>query len=170
LGFAPEFLANLLCPQDGLCHQKFDLLVDELAFIGHPVSAEKDGGWRFKPDKTKSHGRGRDYRNRQSSQHDISSFTQSNASSKEHKGATESSGSYPLHTFHFVLVLDVPDPSSAPPGNVSKYFDVVYQQVAFTFTAVLFQEQVLSNFVALECDALTSLREEHIAKGMSQSL
>ena len=164
-GFVPQFFANLLCPQEGLCHQKFDLLVDDLAFIGHPVSAEKDGVWRFKPEKTKSHARGRDYRNRQSSHHDAASSSQSNASVKEQEGASESSGSHPLHTFHFVVVLDVPDPSSAPAGNISKYFDVIYEQIAFTFAAILFQEQVLSNFVAIECDALTSLREQHIAKG-----
>ncbi|EKM58425.1 uncharacterized protein PHACADRAFT_58087, partial [Phanerochaete carnosa HHB-10118-sp] len=47
LGYSAEFLASLLCPHSAMCHQKFELVVDELAFIGHPVCAEEDGGWRF---------------------------------------------------------------------------------------------------------------------------
>ncbi|KAI6037678.1 hypothetical protein EDC04DRAFT_2868624 [Pisolithus marmoratus] len=70
-----------------------------------------------------------------------------------------------LHMFHFVLVLDLPDASSSASGNMSKYLDTIYKQIVFTITAVLFQEQVLSNFVELECDVLGSLEAEYIAKG-----
>ncbi len=70
-----------------------------------------------------------------------------------------------LHTFHLVLVLDVPDPSSSASGNVSKYFNILYEQIAFTLTAVLYQEQVLSNFVERECDILIALKESCISKG-----
>src|SRR5882762_6856728 len=69
-GYSSEFLAGLLCPKRSLCHQKFELVVDELAFIGHPVCAEEDGTWRFKPEKLKSGSRGRGSRNRQLSQED----------------------------------------------------------------------------------------------------
>src|SRR6266545_2915074 len=44
LGFSAEFLARHLCPQRSMCHQKFELVVDDLAFIGHPVCAD-DGKW-----------------------------------------------------------------------------------------------------------------------------
>jgi len=161
-GYSPEFLANLLCPQEGLCHQKFELVVDDLAFIGHPVSAEADGVWRFKPEKFKSNVRGREYRTRQPSQHEAASTSPAASPIKERQVSSQSSW---LHTFHFVLVLDLPDPSSAASGNVSKYFDIIYEQIAFTVTAVLFQEQVVSNFVEGECDALSSLREDYTAKG-----
>jgi hypothetical protein len=161
LGYHSEFLANLLCPKRSLCHQKFELLVDDLAFIGHPVAAEADGMWRFKPEKTKSSGRGREYRNRHSIQHDEDSSSPRISSAKD-----ISSLSSWLHTFHFVLVLDLPDPSSSASGNVSKYFDIIYEQIVFNVTAVLFQEQVLSNFVEAECDTLGSLRDSYIAKGL----
>jgi hypothetical protein len=62
-------------------------------------------------------------------------------------------------------VLDLPDPSSSASGNVSKYFDAIYEQIAFTFAAVLFQEQVLENFVEKECDALIALQESLFKKG-----
>jgi nitrogen permease regulator 3-like protein len=166
-GYPPEFLAKLLCPQEGLCHQKFELLVDDLAFLGHPVSAEADGVWRFKAEKNKQNGRGREYRSRQSTQREEGSSSPVTLI-KEGKDISQSSWPYTLHTFHLVLVLDRPDPSSAASGNVSKYFDIIYEQIVFTVTAVLFQEQVLSNFVESECDALGSLKEECTAKGTQQ--
>ncbi|KFH63478.1 hypothetical protein MVEG_10887 [Podila verticillata NRRL 6337] len=38
LGYDPQFLANLLSPKLALCDKRFQLTVDELTFIGHPVS------------------------------------------------------------------------------------------------------------------------------------
>ncbi|CAE6456902.1 unnamed protein product [Rhizoctonia solani] len=45
LGYRPNFLAGILSPKAALCHQKFELVVDELTFLGHPVYAGPDGGW-----------------------------------------------------------------------------------------------------------------------------
>ncbi|KAJ6607399.1 nitrogen permease regulator of amino acid transport activity 3-domain-containing protein [Mycena sp. CBHHK59/15] len=143
-GYSSEFLANLLCPQRSMCHQKFELLVDDLAFIGHPVSAEEDGNWRFKPEKPKLSDRGRESRARRIPQTD------------------RASSASPIS---FVMVLDVPDPSSSASGNITKYFDIIYQQLAFPIAAVLFQEQVLHNFVEEECDILGSLKDSCSAKG-----
>ncbi|KAF7424382.1 hypothetical protein PC9H_009689 [Pleurotus ostreatus] len=155
LGYSSEFLAGLLCPQRSLCHQKFELFVDDLAFIGHPVCAEKDGGWRFRLEKGRMHSRGRESRN-----------DRSPASSAD----SESPGTQSawLHTFHLVLVLDLPDPSSSAAGNVDKYFDIIYEQIAFTTAAVLFQEQVMSNFVEAECDHLGSIKDACVAKDTFQ--
>lgn len=159
-GYSSEFLANLLCPNRSMCHQKFELVVDDLAFIGHPVCAEKDDIWRFRPEKLKPGARGRESRNRQSPGNDKSA-------SPDRSSAEKPAGFHSawLHTFHFVLVLDLPDPSSSASGNISKYFDVIYEQIAFPVTAVLFQEQVLSNFVEMECDTLGSLKESCVSKG-----
>jgi len=67
--------------------------------------------------------------------------------------------------FHLVFVFDLPDPSSTNSGNIARYFDTIYEQIAFTVTAVLFQEQVLSNFVETECDAIGSLEAEYMKNG-----
>ncbi|TRM70460.1 nitrogen permease regulator of amino acid transport activity 3-domain-containing protein [Schizophyllum amplum] len=169
LGYNPEFLTSLLCPHASMFHQKFELIVDELAFIGHPVCAYPDGTWKFKPETGKPYARGRGSRNRQVSQEDADP---SEAHPTEHLG-TKSAW---LQSFHLVLVLDLPDPSSCNSGNVWKYFDIIYERIAFNITAVLFREQVISNFVELECERLTSLREACIGKGqpfsdyMSQAL
>jgi hypothetical protein len=133
-----------------MSHQKFELVVDDLAFIGHPVAADSDGNWSFKSERIGS----RDttpppdvVRDRPQSHSSPASMTSW------------------LQTFHLILVLDLPDPSSSASGNVSKYFNILYEQIAFTLTAVLYQEQVLSNFVERECDTLVSLRESSISKG-----
>lgn len=45
LGYDIEILASILNPRPELAHQKFELIVDDLAFLGHPVSASKTGAW-----------------------------------------------------------------------------------------------------------------------------
>lgn len=165
LGYSTEFLANLLCPQSSMCHQKFELVVDDLAFIGHPVCADPDGRWTFKPEKIKVGSRGRTEGGPENS---VSPRTEDPTSPSPQIPAfspAHSSKTPWLHTFHLVLVLDLPDPSSSASGNVTKYFNTLYEQIAFTLTAVLYQEQVLSNFVEEECDKLISLRDSCMARG-----
>ncbi|KAJ3716746.1 nitrogen permease regulator of amino acid transport activity 3-domain-containing protein [Lentinula guzmanii] len=176
-GYTSEFLASILCPNTSMCHQKFELIVDDLAFIGHPVCADFDGVWRFKSEKTTatSSSRGRNSRNRGGVESGSASPASRNLSldqenlDKDKEKSTSAGPSIAsctwLHTFNFVLVLDLPDPSSSASGNVSKYFDIIYNQIGFIVAAVLFQEQVLSNFVEQECDSLGSLKDECIRKG-----
>ena len=161
LGYSVDFLSSLLCPQGSMCHQKFELVVDDLAFIGHPVCADTDGAWRFKPEKFKRSSRGRETRGRTES----ASPCKDPSTSPEISPFDPPSQSTWLHTFHFVLVLDLPDPSSSASGNLSKYFNILYEQIAFTLAAVLYQEQILSNFVEKECDVLNALKESCISKG-----
>lgn len=165
-GYSSEFLASILCPNSSMCHQKFELIVDDLAFIGHPVCTDSDGVWRFKPEKVNKNNsltRGRNSRNRGGESGSASPAMRSLSLDKE-KEKSRGSSTW-LHTFHFVLVLDLPDPSSSASGNLIKYFDILYDQTAFIIAAVLFQEQVLSNFVEKECDILVSLRDSCTHKG-----
>ena len=149
LGYSAKFFAGLLLPKRALCHQKFALTINNLFFIGHPVCTDDD----------------------------VLSSTKFNLPT-----AQEGNGSSPaltpplpllppptlpsswLQTFHVAFVHKVPDPSSQSSGNISRYFDVIYQQVACTLTVVLFQEQVLSNFVEKECDVLSALKDEFTLK------
>ncbi|KAF8962737.1 nitrogen permease regulator of amino acid transport activity 3-domain-containing protein [Flammula alnicola] len=165
LGYTADFLANILCPQRSMCHAKFELVVDDLAFIGHPVCAEVDGGWRFKPEKIKTGSRGRDESEIGNS---VSPHTEESPSMSPEiptlEQSSESKSTW-LQTFHLAMVFDLPDPSSSASGNLSKYFNILYEQIAFTLTAVLYQEQVLSNFVEKECDMLIALKETCVSKG-----
>jgi hypothetical protein len=169
LGYSSRFLATVLCPRErSMCHQRFELIVDDLAFIGHPVCAEADGVWRFKPEKRRHNLRGRGSRQREHDR-DISQAMEGSSPT-----GTDYSGSRPpphrcawLQTFHLVLVLDRPDPSSSASGNVAKYFDTIYEQIVFAVTAVLFQEQVVSNFVEAECEALGAIKDQCVREGTS---
>lgn len=161
-GYSAEFFAGLLLPKRALCHQKFALAVDDLFFIGHPVCADADGTWRFKREKDV---RGRGGRKRRESTDDVSSadFDSSAQESNSSPTPPPATSSW-LETFHVAFVHEVPDPSSPASGNIGRYFDIIYQQVAFTLTAVLFQEQVLSNFVEQECDVLCALKDDCASK------
>ena len=163
LGYSVDFLATLLCPQRSMCHQKFELMVDDLAFIGHPVCADVDGAWKFKPEKFKSGSRGRGTRDRTESA--SPQYDGPTSASPEISSSDPPSNSTWLNTFHFALVLDLPDPSSSASGNLSKYFNILYEQIAFTLAAVLYQEQILSNFVEKECDILSALKESCLSRG-----
>lgn len=178
LGYSAEFFAGLLLPKRALCHQKFALAVDDLFFVGHPVCADDDGTWRFKRDEKDARGRGARKRRQSSmanvSTDDVSSSTEFDSPALEGNGSPALPPPLPLpppmlpsswlQTFHVAFVHEVPDPSSQASGNICRYFDVIYQQVAFTLTAVLFQEQVLSNFVEKECDVLCALKDEFASK------
>ena len=187
LGYSVEFLASLLCPNQALCHQKFELTVDHLAFIGHPVCAEKGATWKFKIPRADKHStkssffgrRGRGLRKSSASKTapvsapmtpllDVDPPTpvadDEGSSDSDPSRALNSLSSW-LQAFHFVLVLDLPDPSSSASGNVSKYFDIIYEHIAFTVTAVLYQEQVLSNYVEQESDLLINLKDQYVSRG-----
>ncbi|KAI0045843.1 hypothetical protein FA95DRAFT_1543270 [Auriscalpium vulgare] len=168
LGYSSEYLANMLSPKRALCHQKFILAVDELMFVGHPVCAESDGSWKFKQERPGMSMRGRVSKKRRVSGEDLSLSTElEDSRGPSSPSASPAQKSSSLLTFHVVFVHDLPDPSSSASGNLQKYFDIIYQQVAFTLTAVLFQEQVLSNFVEQECDDLGGLKEKFAAKDQS---
>lgn len=51
LGYSLDFLADLLSPPRSSCHKKFEVTVDEIVFIGHPVCCGPDGKWTFPSDE-----------------------------------------------------------------------------------------------------------------------
>lgn len=161
LGFSSEFVAPLLCPHKSMCHQKFELVVDDLAFIGHPVCVDSDGKWRFKQERTKSAPRGRGSKKGESPKAEENSLTPDKASREKQQNIEEAS----LQAFHLVLAFDLPDPSSYDSGNIAQYFHVIYEQIAFPTAAVLYQEQVLHNFIEGECEVIASLLDESISAG-----
>jgi len=156
-GYNVDLLAHFLCPMNDNCHQKFELIVDDLVFIGHPVCVDAKGVWSFKDDASK----------------DEKKAEEAGMASKEDEppatATTDSSSRSMLQLFHVVFVLDLPDPASSASGNLNKYFDTVYQTVAFPLTAVLFNEQVLHKYVESEWDLLVRLRDNCISDGMSLS-
>lgn len=54
LGYDMIFLSNLLAPQRSVCNRRFELSVDDLTFLGHPIRADKDGKWVMPDDEDDS--------------------------------------------------------------------------------------------------------------------
>ncbi|KAG9015078.1 hypothetical protein FRB90_004886 [Tulasnella sp. 427] len=185
LGYEPTLLAEVLSPKRALCHQKFELFVDELAFIGHPVCAKEDGGWGWDeiyantggstmlssdilPDQR---GRPKDRGN------DILPETPSISLSPEiplvnpltlrSPSPKKKRNSNALHSFHLVLVLDRPDPSSVAHGDLYKFIDVYYRQIAFKITAAMHHEQGRVDFVTQQLGLLLGIKEQCFNEGSS---
>jgi hypothetical protein len=131
------------------CHQKFELIVDDLVFIGHPVCTDERGTWSFKGESIRDNGSGGQLVDGRAPKDPTSNGTSDNM----------------LQLFHIVFVLDLPDPSSSASGNLNKYFDTIYQTVAFSLTAVLYNEQVLHNYVEREWNVLVKQKEDCISNG-----
>ncbi|BGP38026.1 Nitrogen permease regulator 3 [Rhodotorula kratochvilovae] len=60
LGFSDNVLASLLSPSRELCDQPFELVVDHLAFVGHPVWLGDDEGPRERAEEPKPERGGSD--------------------------------------------------------------------------------------------------------------
>lgn len=152
LGYSADLLAHFLCPRIDNCHQKFELIVDDLAFIGHPVCVDEKGNWSFRWENTPEDTTADD-------------FVEGAKDGAQSKVNTEMPSHSMLQLFHVVFVLDLPDPSSSASGNLNKYFDTIYQTVAFSLTAVLFNEQVLHKYVEQEWELLVKLKDHCISDG-----
>lgn len=62
LGYNRDFLNSLMTPSRALCNKRFELVIDDLAFIGHPVCADENGKWNItteEPEHEPERGRGR---------------------------------------------------------------------------------------------------------------
>ncbi len=200
IGYQAAFLAELLSPKPALCHQKFELSVHDIAFLGHPVHAKEDDSWSFPEiyertrgvdtvsgiDHDSPRGRTEDRRGPPGGQAQKARFHFAGESEDDAKPLTMPSGpptpsassspfvptpggrnsvsSTPkqflvLKSFHLVLVLDRPDPSSVASTDLDRYLDAYYQQVSFKLTAAMLYEQGRNGYVAQQVDSLIRLRE-----------
>lgn len=215
LGYDTPFLAELLSPRPAMCHQKFELFVDELAFIGHPVHEKADESWafdelgvydaldspqlpdlpQFEPDergRIQNRSNGLFIPSRSISQQQprrifqladdgeegdteepptlrpplVHSKTSSRSINSRLPGISTSKrplsrmAPAQLKSFHLVLVLDRPDPSSLASADLDRYIDGYYTQFAFKLTAAMLYEQARSNFIAREAHMLINLRDK----------
>ncbi|KAG8927817.1 hypothetical protein FRC02_007736 [Tulasnella sp. 418] len=172
LGYSSTMLAEILSPKQALCHQKFELFVDELAFIGHPVHIGKDGTWGWSevydtptlnPFGDKDH-RGRSL-GRETSPY-LSELILSPDALRSELPQSRPPPIRPLkrpsdsiRSFHLVLVLDRPDPSFVASSNIFKFVDIYYKQIAFKLTAAMHHEQGRVDFITHETNTLLTLRE-----------
>jgi hypothetical protein len=160
LGYPYGDLKFFLTAKRNACHRRFELSVDEITFLGHPVCAQKDFSWSLSPDTDELED---DHRGRVRA---VSGSSYGKATPASTEPASESGQvtdeSVPLLSqFHLVLVIDKPDPVSfncAP--NV--LYDTLYEEIAFKWTAAAFAEQARTGWVARECLRLGQVHEDSV--------
>ncbi|KAN0065657.1 Nitrogen permease regulator 3 [Thecaphora frezii] len=177
LGYDTDLLASILSPRQELAHQKFELVIDDLAFLGHPVRVGPRGQWGDSDDVTDKDSDADD----QDSNRYNSSRGRSTSASRQvsptrgrvqppQSDASSTRSLAPLTQFHLVLVLDRPDPSAALGGmDLSSWLQLFYDHIVFKTTASLFAEQVRADYVAKEAEKLLALRERCMDDGQSYS-
>ena len=184
LTYPLDFLSDMLTPSRSVCHRKFEVYVDEVVFIGHPVSVGPDGKWEFPKDEDEEVGhatRGRRGRDERSLLGTVLEIKEGNSpdgvSDKTETSVTRSNGDDKegpptLNMFHLVLIVDKPDPKAGGSdaegmGTSSQMnqFDEIYREIAFKWTAAAFALQVKDNFIAREAWEIGRMREKCLNEG-----
>jgi hypothetical protein len=184
LDYTLDFLSDMLTPPRAACNRKFEICVEELVFLGHPVSIGSDGKWSF-PEENDADGpsRGRRGRDRSSGVNHLEPVLESTSPETQQSpqagaGSTngkkdDDDGPPTLNMFHLVLILDKPDPK--PGGSVGEatnstmgtlgVFEEVYREIAFKWTAAAFAMQVKDNYIGRECWEMIKLKEKYMNDG-----
>jgi hypothetical protein len=175
LGYEETFLAQLLSPRPDGCHRKFELVVDDIAFVGHPVCVGADGRWDTAPQgdgpvaDEPSGPRGRAGAPRSAASRASSPAGLGRMSAAAQAGlaaggsssaSSSSSNSRGVSAFHLVLVLDRPDPTAGTPQlDISAWCRLYHDAVAFKLTAALWEEERRDSYVSRESARLAALKE-----------
>lgn len=193
LSYPLDFLGDMLTPPRSACNRKFEICVDELVFVGHPVCCGPDGKWSYPEDEDdglRPSARGRKTRkpshngerplgtvletkegmspdmSREAVQADQEEDTKQKARSDDKDGPPS------LNMFHLVMIVDKPDPKLGhgeaeghAPTSQAGMFDEVYREIAFKWTAAAYAMQVKENFIARETWEMARIREKCINEG-----
>lgn len=181
LGLSHPVLAQLLSPSRPLCDQPFELVVDHLAFVGHPVHLSDDPSRRSRKRDGTLHSTTKqstssdedeedeeDYRGRQARRVSTptstpppsslpSSFpSSSNSNSYSTTSSALSAAASPLISLNFVCVIDTP-----PDSHLSSHLEAYYKDVVVPFTANLKALELTSGWVGKEAAKIRKAHEDH---------
>jgi hypothetical protein len=148
LGYPISILAGKLFRfERKICNQRFELVIEELMFLGHPVRIGEDGTWGWKELYADPSPNG-------SGPRDQSNASEQQQQQQQRKDDSKESA---LKAFHLILVLDRPDPSVGGDINIGQFVDVYYKQIAQRLTAALHYEQARDGYVEKQADLLVDL-------------
>jgi nitrogen permease regulator 3-like protein len=161
LGFRTKILAEHVFRFDRkLCNQRFELILEELLFLGHPVCIGEDGTWMWDQlykDRNKT-STSKDDENEGDKDAIEVERNQASAAAAA-MGVSDPTKEASLKSFHFILVLDRPAPALGGHMNLTRFIDVYYEQIAVKMTAALHFEQSRDGYVEKETDLLVDLME-----------
>jgi len=196
LNYSLDFLSDMLAPSRTACNRKFEICVDELVFVGHPVTSGADGKWAYPTTEeeeadVRSTARGR--RPRSHGPSNLGTVVEGGESSPDPSSAGPSKPSSPLNRdsedstsrtrtegsddappelnmFNLVIILDKPDPkvgSTIESVSPMNLFEEVYKEIAFKWTAAAFELQVRDNYIAREAHEMAKIKDKCMAEGES---
>jgi hypothetical protein len=171
-----SFLADALAPKIPLCDGVFQLSMDDLTFVGHPVSlsSPKEDEKEERNDTGNNNNTNSKYiesdhedSDMDEPQMDDSSSKSSNSNSKMSNGSSSSDednhGQSPtsihMTLFHVVFVLCCPD------LELNAQIDTVYKNVILRYASALRYEQLRCGYVQEEVEKVLALKEEAFNKG-----
>lgn len=163
MGYPLEFLSDLLSPPRAACNRKFEISVDELIFIGHPVCSGPDGKWAYPSGDSDDEEDSR-LRGRRKEAGPLRALAEHPDRADETPARNGRKDEAELSMFHLVLILDKPDPK--PDQPLGDCLDIIYREVAFKWAAAAFALQVRDNWVARQVKQLMGIRERAMADGI----
>ncbi|ODV88011.1 hypothetical protein CANARDRAFT_26176 [[Candida] arabinofermentans NRRL YB-2248] len=177
-GFDVDFVAEITTPPKKLCNTRFELSVDDMAFLGLPTHINDDGNWRVSNHR-KGKSRSKDKGKKNKSKHaDVASvhsgdathndttlyedtedienkdIDEENQQEEKDESQDKSKNECPMYMFHLVFVMN-------PPVVEYNYrIDEMFHFVVHRLTLLLRYEQHKSNYVWEQSKLIMSIREQ----------
>lgn len=165
-GFDVEFLSEFVSPPKQLCNSRFEMTVDEMAFLGLPIHVNDEGYWRsHKPKKSsKSKHSGNTSGNNTTKGESDAEEAGHSSSNEQHEDADETQKEKAeeaeadlgtMNMFHIVFVMN-------PPIVEYNYrIDEMFHYVVSRLSLVLRYEQAKSNYVWNEVQKIIKIKENN---------
>ena len=182
LSYTLDFLGDMLCPPRSACNRKFEVTVDELLFIGHPITNGPDGKWAFPDEDEGIRPSARRRRRGREEKSNLDTVVEdheglSPAIEKDKMGGkteprkSDDGSAPPLNMFHLVVIVDRPDPKSV--GNehdvvANSFAEEIYREIAFKWAAAAFALQVKDNWIAQQTWEMQRIKERFMNEGKSR--
>ncbi|KAI8977866.1 nitrogen permease regulator of amino acid transport activity 3-domain-containing protein [Pilobolus umbonatus] len=151
-----SFLADALAPKSSLCDRKFQLSMDDLTFVGHPVSLSSPHQTQDVESTLHSHSPSPD-----STTNHIGALPGNIEEEDDHTAYSSDITSASIHMtlFHVVFVI-------APPVlELNAQVETLYQNVILRYSSALRYEQLRCGYVQEEIEKVLALKEEAFNKG-----
>ncbi|KAG2175324.1 hypothetical protein INT44_007812 [Umbelopsis vinacea] len=152
LGIDTGFLADALAPKSPLRDRKFQMTIDDLTFVGHPISLTADD---------------QQQQQQPSQQKKWQSNDDSNGHRRTSKGSNaavdDSHSSSHITQFHVVFVISPPD------LELNNQVDILYDHIIKRYTTALRYEQLRCEYVKREADKVLAIKEEATNHGTPYS-
>lgn len=148
-GFDVEFLSEIVTPPRQMCNSRFELAVDDMAFLGLPIHINEEGQWRTSAPKTGKHSK-RSKGSNISREEEVEMLEEEEGDVEE-GASTENT----MSMFNIVFVMN------PPVVEFNHRIDEMFHYVVSRLAMVLRYEQAKSDYVWLESQKILKVKEQN---------